>query len=66
MRKVCGLGTTGAKKLCAVMLALTADGSKLPPFAVFKGKTLLKNSLPAFICVYAQEKGWMLAELMVY
>lgn len=58
--------TTGAEKQrCTVMLAITADGRKLPPFVVFKRKTLPKNSLPAGIHVRAQVKGWMSAELMV-
>lgn len=58
--------TTGVEKQwCIVILAITADGRILPPFFVFKRKTLPKNSLPAGIHVRAQDKGWMSAELMV-
>nr|XP_054928945.1 uncharacterized protein LOC129385819 [Dermacentor andersoni] len=57
--------TTGAEKQrCTVMLAVTADGRKLPPFVVFKRKTLPKGTLPAGIHIRAQEKGWMSAELV--
>lgn len=64
--KTVGVRTTGAEKQrCTVMLAVTADGRKLPPFVVFKRKTLPKNTLPAGIHVRAQEKGWMSAELML-
>lgn len=58
--------TIGAKKRrCTVMLAVTADGRKLPPFVIFKWKMLPKNTLPTGIHVCAQEKAWMLVELTV-
>uniref|UniRef100_A0A1E1X208 Putative pogo transposable element n=1 Tax=Amblyomma aureolatum TaxID=187763 RepID=A0A1E1X208_9ACAR len=57
--------TTGAEKQwCTVMLSITVDGRQLPPFVVFKRKTLPKGTLPAGIHVRAQEKGWMSAELV--
>lgn len=57
--------TTGAEKQrFTVMLAIPADGRKLPPYVIFKRKTLPKANLPAGIHVRAQEKGWMSADLM--
>lgn len=58
--------TSGAdKQRCTVMLAVTADGRKLPPYVIFKRKTLPKAKFPQGIYVRVQEKGWMSAELMV-
>ncbi|KAH8034404.1 hypothetical protein HPB51_023652 [Rhipicephalus microplus] len=58
--------TTGAEKQkCTVMLAVTADGRKLPPFIIFKRKTLPKAKFPLGIHVRVQEKGWMTADLTV-
>lgn len=58
--------TTGAEKQrCTVMLGVTADGRKLPPYVIFKRKTLPKGKLPPGIHVRVQEKGWMTADLMV-
>ena len=37
--------TTGAEKQrCTVMLAVTVDGGKLPPYVIFKRKTLPRFS----------------------
>ncbi|PNF18070.1 hypothetical protein B7P43_G07656 [Cryptotermes secundus] len=56
--------TAGAEKQrCTVMLGITADGNKLPPFVIFKRKTLPKEKLPPGILVRVQEKGWMTEEL---
>lgn len=42
------------------MLACLGDGTKLPPYVVFKRKTLPKDLvLPRGIHVRAQAKGWM-------
>ena len=61
------LKTTGCEKLhLTVMLAATADGRKLPPLLILKRKTLPKSE--AFlkdILVRAQEKGWMMEELIL-
>jgi len=39
--------TTGAEKqTCTTTLAVTADGGKLPPYVIFKGKTLPKEKFP--------------------
>ena len=52
--------TTGSEKnRFTVMLACTADGTKLPPYVIFKRKTLLKEKFPPGLIVRVQEKGWM-------
>ena len=53
--------TTGHEKdRFTVMLACLGDGTKLPPYVVFKQKTLPKDLvLPRGIHVRAQAKGWM-------
>lgn len=57
--------TTGAEKQrCTVMLAVTADGCKLPPYVIFKKKTLPKGPFPEGIRIHVQEKGRMSADLM--
>jgi hypothetical protein len=53
--------TTGNEKnRFTVMLACTADGGKLPPYVVFKRKTMPKGvKWPKGVEVRVQEKGWM-------
>ena len=53
------LKTTGCEKLrLTVMLAETADGTKLPPLLILKRKTLPKSeAFPKDVIVRAQEKG---------
>lgn len=52
--------TTGhEKQRCTVMLAVTADGRKLPPYVVFKRKTQPKGQFPRKIHVRVQENSWM-------
>ena len=47
------------------MLACLGDGSKLPPYVIFKRKTLPKGLIfPQGIHVRAQAKGWMDEELV--
>lgn len=41
------------------MLACTADGGKLPPYVIFKRKTLPKEKFPDGVIVKVHEKGWM-------
>lgn len=59
--------TTGnEKQRCTVMLAVLADGRKLPPYVVFKRKTFPKNvKFPRGIFVRVQEKGWMPESLVL-
>ncbi|CAI7911515.1 unnamed protein product [Closterium sp. NIES-54] len=47
------------KERVTVMLAVTASGLKLPPYVVFKRKTIQKVPIPAGVVVRAQDKGWM-------
>ncbi|CAI7781677.1 unnamed protein product [Closterium sp. NIES-53] len=47
------------KERITVMLAVTASGLKLPPYVVFKRKTIAKVPIPAGVVVRAQDKGWM-------
>ncbi|CAI7836010.1 unnamed protein product, partial [Closterium sp. NIES-53] len=47
------------KERVTVMLAVTASGLKLPPYVVFKRKTIPKVPIPAVMVVLAQDKGWM-------
>ena len=57
------LKTTGCE---TVMLAATADGRKLPPLLILKRKALSKSeAFPKDFTVRAQEKGWMMEELML-
>ena len=63
--------TSGCEKQCVtVMLAITADGCKLPPFLIFKWKTcpkIPKNEklFPDDVLIRNQEKGWMTESLML-
>ncbi|MCU7881477.1 MAG: hypothetical protein KZQ60_13760 [Candidatus Thiodiazotropha sp. (ex Lucinoma aequizonata)] len=59
--KTVTINTTGNEKnRFTVMLACTADGGKLPPYVIFKRKTLPKNmTWPEGIVVRCQAKGWM-------
>jgi hypothetical protein len=51
--------TTGNEKnRFTVMLACTADGGKLPPYVVFKRKTMPKLPFLKGIIVQVHEKGW--------
>ena len=53
--------TTGHKKdRFTIMLACRGDGSKLPPYVVFKRKTLPKKvKFPDGVLVRCHKKGWM-------
>ncbi|KAJ4426521.1 hypothetical protein ANN_27335 [Periplaneta americana] len=64
--KSISLRTTGnEKQRITVMLAVTADGGKLPPYVILKRKTMPKENLPKGLVIRCQEKGWMTTELMV-
>ena len=54
------INTTGHEKYrFTIMLACTTDGGKLPPYVVFKRKTLPKAKFPASVIVSVQQKGWI-------
>lgn len=58
------------KQRVTVMLCVTADGHKLPPYIILKRKLVpkpTKNSetFPSGVIVRAQVKGWMTEDLMV-
>lgn len=59
--KTVGVKTTGHEKLhFTCVLAITADGGKLPPFLVFKRKTIpLKMKFVPGVIVRCNPKGWM-------
>lgn len=59
------LSTGSEHSRFTVMLACTADGRKLPPFVIFKRKTLPKEAFPRDIVVRVNEKGYMDEALMV-
>ncbi|KAL1444446.1 hypothetical protein MTO96_029867 [Rhipicephalus appendiculatus] len=42
-----------------VMLACTADGRKLPPFVIFKRKTMPKEAFPPGVVLHVNQKGYM-------
>jgi hypothetical protein len=46
------------KQWCTVMLCITVDGRKLPPYIVLKRKTLPKGNVKGVI-IQAQDSGWM-------
>ena len=51
--------TTGNEKnRFTVMLGCTADGGKLPPYVVFKIKTMAKLNFPKGIIVQVHPNGW--------
>lgn len=58
-RQVRVRSTGNEKTRVTVMLSCTADGRKLPPYVVFKRKTLPKDNFPKNVLVRCQEKGWM-------
>lgn len=60
------LRTAGYEKArSTVMLCCTADGRKMPPYIVFKRKTLpAKEEFPKTVIVRAHENGWMTAAMV--
>ena len=58
--KTVTIKTTGNEKnRFTIMLAITGDGKKLPPYVVFKRKTFpKKETFPKQIEVRVHEKGW--------
>ena len=48
------------------MLAISADGEKLPPYVILKRKLLPKNlKIPGKMLLRAQNKGWMEESLVL-
>jgi hypothetical protein len=56
--------TESEKQHCTVMLAITADRQKLPPYVVFKCKMMAKEKFPQGITVRVQESSWMTEDLV--
>jgi hypothetical protein len=57
--------TTGYEKLrVTVMLSVTADGNKLPPYIILNRKTMPKETFCDGVIVRAHKNAWMTAELM--
>lgn len=57
--------TTGnEKKRITVMLCVTADGGKLPPYVILNRKTIPKETFYEDVIVRAQKNAWMTSELM--
>ena len=52
------------KNRFTVILGCMADGTKLPPYVVFKRKTMPKDKLPSGVIVRVQEQGWFNDSIM--
>ena len=57
-RSVTMRSTGNEKNRFTVMLGCMADGTKLPPYVVFKRKTMPKDKFPSGVIVRVQEQGW--------
>lgn len=64
-RQVRLLTTGNEHNRFTVMLCCTADGHKLPPFIVFKRKTLPKETFPPKVIVRVNEKGFFNEETVL-
>jgi hypothetical protein len=52
-KKQVAMKTTGYKKLCVtVMLCITANGNKLPPYVILNRKTVAKENFCLKKCMY--------------
>ena len=57
--------TSGNEKTrYTVVLACSADGTKVPTLLIFKRKTLSKDVIPHGNYVHVHSKGWMVGEGM--
>ena len=63
-RSVTMRSTGNEKNRFTVMLGCMADGTKLPPYVVFKRKTMPKDKFPSGVIVRVQEQGWFNDSLM--
>ncbi|XP_075742515.1 uncharacterized protein LOC119169112 isoform X1 [Rhipicephalus microplus] len=59
------LSTGNEHSRFTVMLACTADGRKLPPFIIFKRKTMLKKVFPPDVVICVNKKGYMNEAVML-
>lgn len=57
--------TGNEKSRITVMLAVTADGRKLPPYVILKRKTMPKDVNTRGLILRVQHKGWMDGPLVV-
>ncbi|CAB4439968.1 unnamed protein product [Rhizophagus irregularis] len=58
-------GTGNEKNRFTVVLTCAADGTKLPPICIFKGKQMPRGEkVPSGVVVWFQENGWMNVDLM--
>lgn len=59
------LSTGYEKQRITVMLCVTADGHKLPPYLILNRKLVPKNeNFPKDVIIRAQKNGWMTGEIM--
>jgi hypothetical protein len=57
--------TTGYRKLrVTVMLCITTNGNKLPPYVILNRRTMPKENFCKDIIVQVQKNAWMTSELM--
>lgn len=57
--------TTGNERTCfTVVLACSANGTKLKPMVIFKRVTMPREKLPPGIVVHCNKKGWMNCDIM--
>ncbi|CAB4401718.1 unnamed protein product [Rhizophagus irregularis] len=49
-----------------VVLTCMADGTKLPPFIIFKLKNVPRENFPPEVIIRANQKGWMNKNEMLY
>ncbi|GBC31340.2 pogo transposable element with KRAB domain [Rhizophagus irregularis DAOM 181602=DAOM 197198] len=60
---ICGTGNENNR--FTVVLTCTADGTRLPPICIFKGKQMpCGEKAPSGVVVWFQKSGWMNVELM--
>ncbi|CAB4445921.1 unnamed protein product [Rhizophagus irregularis] len=60
---ICGTGNENNR--FTVVLTCAADGTRLPPICIFKGKQMPRGEkAPPGVVVWFQESGWMNVELM--
>ena len=61
-------GTSGAKKRITVLLTVSSNGWKYPPYIIFKSKNKCKkqkNDYPSYCIIRENENGWMTDNLFI-